>query len=199
MGFLQGLCTKLLIWSVEVYEIFARALHRAISMGCWGVWDFCKGSAPSYSMRCMGFLQGLCTKLLVWGVEVYGIFARALHRAISMGCMGFLQGLCIKLLVWDVEMYGIFARTSHRVINMRCMRFSRKRRNVAKKSDAMLWRKATHCCEKKRRNVAKTKATHCCEDKSDALLRRHNVNKVIVTCHHLKTSFLFKYEDTYAR
>ncbi len=64
-----------------MYGIFARALHRAISM------------------RCMGFLQGLCIKLLVWGVEMYEIFARALHRAISMRCMGFLQGLCIELLV----------------------------------------------------------------------------------------------------
>jgi hypothetical protein len=64
-----------------VYEIFARALHRAIRM------------------RCMGFLRGLRTELLVWGVEVYEIFARALHRAISMRCMGFLRGLRTELIV----------------------------------------------------------------------------------------------------
>jgi hypothetical protein len=50
-------------------------------------------------MRCMGFLRGLRTELLVWGVEMYEIFARASYRAISMRCMGFLRGLSIKLLV----------------------------------------------------------------------------------------------------
>jgi hypothetical protein len=85
-------------------------------------------------------------------------------------------------------MYEIFARTSHRAINMRCMRFSRKRRNVAKKSDALLRKKATHCCEEKRRTVAKKndallrrKATHCCEDENDALLRRRKRRTVAKT------------------
>jgi hypothetical protein len=82
-------------------------------------------------------------------------FARTPHRAINMRCMRFLRGFRIELLMRD------FARTSHRAINMRCMRFLRKRRNVAKKSDAMLRRKATQCYEEKRRNVAKTKTTKC--------------------------------------
>jgi hypothetical protein len=138
MRFLQGLCIKLLVWDVEMYEIFARALHQAISMRCM---RFLQGLCIKlliWMLRCMRFLQGLCIKLLIWGVEVYEIFARALHQAFSMRCMGFLQelctkllvwvlrcmeflqGLCTKLLVWGVEVYGIFARALHQAISMRC-------------------------------------------------------------------------------
>jgi hypothetical protein len=124
-------------------------------------------------------LRELCIELLIWHVWD---FARTSHRAINMRCMRFcdhfassyqyemyeiLQGLRIKLLVWDV---WDFARTSHRAINMRCMRFC--------ESDAMLRRKATQCCEEKRRNVAKTKATQCCKDKSDAMLQRRKRRNV---------------------
>jgi hypothetical protein len=80
-------------------------------------------------------------------------------------------------------MYKIFAKITHQASNM----------NYYCKNDEVLLRK--------RRDVVVKMTKFYCENdetlrkqRDEILKKRRNVNKFVVTCHYLKTSFLFKYE-----